>query len=202
MQPLEQGHVELREGVMVDDVLRDRAKEPQAREANCEPNREMEPQVFAPRKARGHKRPRVRVAHLELLQRGLGKDLLPRGLCTLDEPGAVPLKPAPPERKSHDQRNEQDAGQAGLTYVMLEPRQITAEHVAERSNDHGPARCAQRVIEHEGAVRHACRPCKHGSPGTQQDRKSTRLNSSHGYISYAVFCLKKKKKTTKTGSQR
>src|SRR2546422_2538896 len=33
-------------------------------------------------------------------------------------------------------------------------------------------------------------PCR-GS----RDRKSTRLNSSHGYISYAVFCLKKKKKT-------
>src|SRR5687768_17736948 len=32
-----------------------------------------------------------------------------------------------------------------------------------------------------------------------QDRKSTRLNSSHGYISYAVFCLKKKK--TKTNQQ-
>src|SRR5690554_2903774 len=30
------------------------------------------------------------------------------------------------------------------------------------------------------------------------DRKSTRLNSSHVRISYAVFCLKKKKKTTKT----
>src|SRR2546422_4339205 len=30
------------------------------------------------------------------------------------------------------------------------------------------------------------------------DRKSTRLNSSHGYISYAVFCLKKKKKQTFT----
>src|SRR3989449_1541862 len=28
-----------------------------------------------------------------------------------------------------------------------------------------------------------------------RDRKSTRLNSSHGYISYAVFCLKKKNKT-------
>src|SRR6266550_8465999 len=28
------------------------------------------------------------------------------------------------------------------------------------------------------------------------DRKSTRLNSSHGYISYAVFCLKKKKQNT------
>src|SRR2546429_6375682 len=31
----------------------------------------------------------------------------------------------------------------------------------------------------------------------ETDRKSTRLNSSHGYISYAVFCLKKKKITTK-----
>src|SRR5205809_5239895 len=30
----------------------------------------------------------------------------------------------------------------------------------------------------------------------QRDRKSTRLNSSHGYISYAVFCLKKKKLPT------
>src|SRR2546429_3287824 len=30
--------------------------------------------------------------------------------------------------------------------------------------------------------------------GAAEDRKSTRLNSSHGYISYAVFCLKKKKK--------
>src|SRR5256884_6547305 len=32
----------------------------------------------------------------------------------------------------------------------------------------------------------------------RRDRKSTRLNSSHGYISYAVFCLKKKKKKTCT----
>src|SRR2546429_4355147 len=30
----------------------------------------------------------------------------------------------------------------------------------------------------------------------QRDRKSTRLNSSHGYISYAVFCLKKKRTLT------
>src|SRR2546429_1534369 len=37
----------------------------------------------------------------------------------------------------------------------------------------------------------------HGSIVTPAggDRKSTRLNSSHGYISYAVFCLKKKKKS-------
>src|SRR3989449_5343071 len=34
-------------------------------------------------------------------------------------------------------------------------------------------------------------------PIDHADRKSTRLNSSHGYISYAVFCLKKKKKKNK-----
>src|SRR2546422_6885830 len=34
-----------------------------------------------------------------------------------------------------------------------------------------------------------------------RDRKSTRLNSSHGYISYAVFCLKKKKKTTASSAR-
>src|SRR5689334_24224394 len=34
-----------------------------------------------------------------------------------------------------------------------------------------------------------------GDAADQQDRKSTRLNSSHSSISYAVFCLKKKKKT-------
>src|SRR2546427_2783647 len=36
-------------------------------------------------------------------------------------------------------------------------------------------------------------------PGADaEDRKSTRLNSSHSQISYAVFCLKKKKKKTKS----
>src|SRR2546422_8750107 len=37
----------------------------------------------------------------------------------------------------------------------------------------------------------ACSPLPRNS--FEPDRKSTRLNSSHGYISYAVFCLKKKK---------
>src|SRR6266446_10901678 len=35
---------------------------------------------------------------------------------------------------------------------------------------------------------------RHSSPRVTEDRKSTRLNSSHLVISYAVFCLKKKKK--------
>src|SRR2546429_4314463 len=38
--------------------------------------------------------------------------------------------------------------------------------------------------------------CRRRQCRTSRDRKSTRLNSSHGYISYAVFCLKKKKKNT------
>src|SRR2546422_222539 len=38
----------------------------------------------------------------------------------------------------------------------------------------------------------------HSHDVAMQDRKSTRLNSSHGYISYAVFCLKKKKGSAAT----
>src|SRR2546422_533140 len=49
---------------------------------------------------------------------------------------------------------------------------------------------SDEVLRHGYALgRHA------QAQGTARDRKSTRLNSSHGYISYAVFCLKKKKPT-------
>src|SRR2546422_7308112 len=48
---------------------------------------------------------------------------------------------------------------------------------------------------HDGEIQHR------EAFGTERDRKSTRLNSSHGYISYAVFCLKKKKKMTTRMSQ-
>src|SRR2546422_6735827 len=59
------------------------------------------------------------------------------------------------------------------------------------------------------AARCFASPCK-ASPhpggrkrrGKARDRKSTRLNSSHGYISYAVFCLKKKKKKRKRTEKR
>src|SRR2546422_6248706 len=58
----------------------------------------------------------------------------------------------------------------------------------EQHLERQPARHAQvasPLLRHAGSTRPAPRP---------RDRKSTRLNSSHGYISYAVFCLKKKKK--------
>src|SRR5687768_18041785 len=54
--------------------------------------------------------------------------------------------------------------------------------VAERDHaGHRAHRSARDIQLHPGARE-------------QLDRKSTRLNSSHGYISYAVFCLKKKTK--------
>src|SRR2546430_12552745 len=42
-------------------------------------------------------------------------------------------------------------------------------------------------------------PVFRDEPGFERDRKSTRLNSSHSQISYAVFCLKKKKKMKMIG---
>src|SRR3712207_8215716 len=62
------------------------------------------------------------------------------------------------------------------------------------------------VAERDGRARRACDPQPHPADhvlphvddrlagrGLDEDRKSTRLNSSHANISYAVFCLKKKK---------
>src|SRR2546429_2918056 len=50
---------------------------------------------------------------------------------------------------------------------------------------------AQTAIVNKAPSSEACLPAPRNK--TKPDRKSTRLNSSHGYISYAVFCLKKKK---------
>src|SRR5687768_17634640 len=54
------------------------------------------------------------------------------------------------------------------------------------------ARCPIVISPHPAAVRCITRVAEIMYDAA--DRKSTRLNSSHGYISYAVFCLKKKKK--------
>src|SRR2546422_6258100 len=61
-------------------------------------------------------------------------------------------------------------------------------HVCGEVADIGAA--IQQLVHarHQPFARGVVRPC------IERDRKSTRLNSSHGYISYAVFCLKKKKK--------
>src|SRR2546422_8434753 len=57
------------------------------------------------------------------------------------------------------------------------------------------ASTATRLNPREGGRNHALALEEpDDSHAHDSDRKSTRLNSSHGYISYAVFCLKKKKK--------
>src|SRR2546422_4929122 len=67
---------------------------------------------------------------------------------------------------------------------LIEPRIATHEH-AHRA-----------VFDPSGRVDHRFDDDAPADSG--EDRKSTRLNSSHGYISYAVFCLKKKKEVTQT----
>src|SRR2546426_9269431 len=64
-------------------------------------------------------------------------------------------------------------------------------------------RQARRVVLGDGGLDRRLPPAgtpggvlRHGAHGREGDRKSTRLNSSHLVISYAVFCLKKKKKRT------
>src|SRR5256885_3269765 len=61
------------------------------------------------------------------------------------------------------------------------------QHHAAHAADHGPDHASH--AEHSAG----CAPQASGHPGGR-DRKSTRLNSSHLVISYAVFCLKKKKR--------
>src|SRR5215475_15600644 len=68
----------------------------------------------------------------------------------------------------------QDRCDGNLFDLLVEARHQQVEHGVMR----GIRRARQRI-------------------GREQDRKSTRLNSSHVKISYAVFCLKKKKKTKK-----
>src|SRR5687768_17908603 len=68
--------------------------------------------------------------------------------------------------------------QVGRVAEHLRQRNPGADHLGVAARFHAlDAAAARGDIADDGA----------------QDRKSTRLNSSHGYISYAVFCLKKKK---------
>src|SRR2546426_6130128 len=78
------------------------------------------------------------------------------------------------------------------------PRKIFRDHRAARRPSPAAAqrelRLARRVSERDCGARHCWRASGIATGGLLRDRKSTRLNSSHLVISYAVFCLKKKKK--------
>src|SRR5256885_6298973 len=68
-------------------------------------------------------------------------------------------------------------------------RSLNVEGDGAFLDHHVQARADPRLHHREGGDE-ACGP---GGEQHEQDRKSTRLNSSHLVISYAVFCLKKKK---------
>src|SRR5256886_13291526 len=71
----------------------------------------------------------------------------------------------------------------GADYLRTEPLQVKA----------GQQRVAVSFIRRsEGPYEDLIRPHDWSMASNGRDRKSTRLNSSHSQISYAVFCLKKK----------
>src|SRR2546427_2480907 len=71
----------------------------------------------------------------------------------------------------------------------------SGRHAAEHRIGHvvGKGQARETHLGWEGA--HAHHRQQRNAAHEKADRKSTRLNSSHSQISYAVFCLKKKKKT-------
>src|SRR5207248_5748406 len=85
-------------------------------------------------------------------------------------------------------------------FLMLRPPPISTLFPTRRSSDL-PARRAPSRLSSSARPGGRCQsappaspPSRRGRGRGRRDRKSTRLNSSHRTISYAVFCLKKKKK--------
>src|SRR5690606_39418989 len=101
--------------------------------------------------------------------------------------GVIHPRPPPPfpTRRSSDldERGEYEAG--------AHVEQAAAERIGDRNRcdtDERRRQPQRGLVEAQGQPE-ACHQIRE-----QKDRKSTRLNSSHVKISYAVFCLKKKKK--------
>src|SRR2546422_7251368 len=78
--------------------------------------------------------------------------------------------------------------------ISRRPRQLGRDHGAATGRGCHARKLGRDVRSQPPGV--LLRGAGGDPPSARVDRKSTRLNSSHGYISYAVFCLKKKKTTT------
>src|SRR5438552_17701600 len=107
-----------------------------------------------------------------------------------DDQVSVPLEPA----RVHDVPGEHGRHVAALPRLDVHaaaerPSSEPGMHLSAERADHTALRRPRQPAP-ESAETHG-----RGSFGARLDRKSTRLNSSHQIISYAVFCLKKKKKT-------
>src|SRR2546427_979727 len=97
----------------------------------------------------------------------------------LSRPPTVP--PSVGARHDRQSREDNHQGAAGVALRLLV--QDLEQYVLTAPNE--PSDPGQDGAPHQGSQ---------AGEGNELDRKSTRLNSSHSQISYAVFCLKKKKK--------
>src|SRR5262245_65232897 len=87
-----------------------------------------------------------------------------------------------------------------LTQICRAHRNLVASALDEINVHVGQDHFVYRLAIEDGLTQSQLAEalCVDASTVTKTDRKSTRLNSSHLGISYAVFCLKKKKKINKT----
>src|SRR3989449_7179121 len=119
-------------------------------------------------------------------------------IASLDRTLARRLEPraASPQRRMDVLRNLAQAGVlCGVMVAALIPglNDKTLEEVLEAASAAGAAEAAYVIMRLPNELKELFKEWL-AAHYPERDRKSTRLNSSHGYISYAVFCLKKKKK--------
>src|SRR2546430_3965730 len=103
------------------------------------------------------------------------KDTAPTEIYTLPLHDALPICPV----EVHDAVGAREAPRPRPRADGA--RAAPPAHAAQRQRHGGPAGGDSGVAQ---------RPWRRGGQGDPPDRKSTRLNSSHSQISYAVFCLK------------
>src|SRR2546430_8032605 len=88
-----------------------------------------------------------------------------------------------------------------INRIIVGPRSNIQDNAVVHLDTGYPTTIGELVTVGHGAIVHACKIDNEvlvGMGAIILDRKSTRLNSSHSQISYAVFCLKKKKTSKRT----
>src|SRR5437867_8716142 len=139
--------------------------------------------------------------------RAIGRPMLPRPMKPTDPaitPSLAPRSRTLPRREDpnleplrdpggeHPRRARDPFQELGAAGPVLEHHAAVHEGQDSVDDDRGDDQVVQ-VAEHRNEVRDQVHRRDELEDGGRQDRKSTRLNSSHRTISYAVFCLKKKK---------
>src|SRR5262249_54456051 len=101
VEPLQQGEVELRQRLMLEDVFGDGAKQPKRHHADHETDSEMEAQILARRETSHDEHPCTRIVRLEALYRSRPGDLLLDVYHTLGQLLSVCPKPTRGEPERH-----------------------------------------------------------------------------------------------------